>query len=180
MKYFFLTSALIGIMCISSSFKEKQVVSCNYSNMIFDYFRHQNDSNIYIIGSVFLMPSDSLSFVEKNEYCTKETIFNGSVTEKKIFFKDELLYSYTVKDDKINGVGYIYYPFLKKIAIQGNFCNSKLQGLVTVQNKNGKIMEIMKYRNGKYIKHVFHQKYGYNNYKLDSKNPLNNDYLLVD
>lgn len=179
MKKIILIIVSIGLVLLCFSFIDNGTDTCHKSNSIFDYFRQEKDSSVYIIGPVFLMKSDSLSFKEKNEYCTKDVIINGNIVRKEIFFKEKLLYSYTIKNGKINGLGYCFYPFLGKIAVQGNFCNSKLHGIVTVQNKEGKIIEIMKYRRGKYIKHIFHQNFGYKKHKFKSKNPLRYDYVIT-
>lgn len=100
------------------------------------------------------MPSDSVSFKEGNSYRVEiKRPQNGTL---KIYFKGYLLCKYSLIDGQINGIGIFYYPFLGNVAVQGQFVDGKLHGLVFLQRENGEIVEVMKYRNGVYVKHVFH------------------------
>ncbi|HEY9700914.1 MAG TPA: hypothetical protein V6C58_00615, partial [Allocoleopsis sp.] len=71
---------------------------------VFDFFRQEYDSSVYVIGSVFLMPSDSLSFKVNNNYIIK--VSNPKNGQLEIYFKDRLLYKYTLRDYEINGTGF--------------------------------------------------------------------------
>ncbi len=121
---------------------------------IFDFFRQEHDSVVYAIGSVFLMPSDSLYFNKKNEYTIK--VSNPENGYLEIYFKKRLLYKYMLINHELNGTGFCYYPFSGDIALQGRFKDGKLNGLVFVQKEDGEIIEVMKFKEGKYLKHVYH------------------------
>jgi regulatory protein YycH of two-component signal transduction system YycFG len=145
---------------------------------VYDYFRQEFDSVVYVIGSVFLMHSDSLSF-KTNDYCYRQ-----SNDYLKIYFKDRLLYEYSLVEGEVEGLGYCCYPFESSIAVQATFKNSKLHGLVSIHEKNGKVLEIMDFEDGIYKKHYFHYLVK-NKRKLKrlsknrSKNPLKNDELII-
>lgn len=148
---------------------------------IYNYFTQRNDSIIFDIGSVFLMSSDSISLIG-NIYCIKtDTVIN----QKEVYFKKKLLFKYETKNGKVNGIGYCFYPFLEKVAIQGQFKNEKLHGFVITQDENGKIIECMKFKNGVYKRHLFHFESDNSKKSLRmisknrSKNPLRNDELIV-
>lgn len=129
----------------------KDILKCITKSVIFDYFRQQYDSTIFIIGSVAVMRGDSLSFKTKNDYC-----IDSSDTELKIYFKNRLLYKYELHKGKIEGTGFCYYPFANAVAIQGQFKDSKLDGLVFVQSRDGSLIEVMEFKKGKYLKHIYH------------------------
>lgn len=152
------------------------------NNFVFDYFRQEKDSIIYTVGSVFLMPSDSISFKEKNEYIFKVSSPENGFLE--IFFKNRLIYKYTLFNYRIHGTGCCYYPFDGNIAIQGQFMNAMLNGYVFVQRQNGEIIEVMKFKCGKYRKHIYHwlalsDKSLRNRNKKRGNNPLCNKEAIV-
>lgn len=121
-----------------------------YKNYVFDYFRQVHDSTVYVVGGRFLMHGDSLSF-RRNEYQIDSTS-----EYLNILFKNKLLYSYSMSNGKIEGIGYCFYPFIGSVAIQGYFVDSKLHGLVFIQRQNGSMVEVMEFNMGKYVKHVYH------------------------
>jgi len=149
---------------------------------IFDYFRQEHDSIVYAVGSVFLMPSDSLHFNEKNEYTIKvSTPENGHL---EIYFKNKLLYKYMLINHEIRGTGFCYYPFSGNVALQGRFEEGKLNGLVFVQKEDGEMIEVIKFKEGKYIRHVYHwlsfsKKSSRARSKNRSSNPLRNDEIIT-
>jgi hypothetical protein len=152
------------------------------TNVIFDYFRQEHDSIVYLVGSTFLMPSDSLTFKDKNQYKVK--VINPEKGYLEIYFKGYLLYKYELLNNQVQGSGFVYYPFKKSVALQGRFANGKLDGLVFVQSQEGEMIEVMKFKNGKYINHVFHWlSPSKNSLKRRSKNrssnPLRNDEVIV-
>jgi len=157
-------------------------VGARIKNIVFDYFRQEYDSMVYNVGSVFLMPSDSLLFNKKNEYTI--AVSNPDNGYLEISFKNRLLYKYTLINNKINGTGFCFYPFSGNVALQGSFKKGKLDGLVFVQEKNGEMIEVMKFKEGKYIKHIFHWlSFSKKNLRERSKNrstnPLRNDEVIV-
>lgn len=167
----------------NSFLSQKDTLVTSY--YVYDYFRQEYDSIVFTVGCIFLMPSDSISFLGKNEYkIIKETTTNPRFGHLYIYFKNKLLYEYTVVDNNITGIGVCYYPFSGNVAITGQFNNGKLNGLVIVQRQNGEILEVMKYKKGKYIKHVYHwlaftKKQLKGRSKNRSDNPLKGDELII-
>lgn len=154
--YFLLTSisgvfAQISKLDPYHAILQKDTIVTEY--VIFDYFRQEYDSMVYCVGG-YLMPSDSISFKSQNEYRIEVVTPNNGYLN--IYFKNKLLYQYSLYNNEVCGVGSCYYPFTSDVSVQGQFVKGKLDGLVFVQNEKGKMIESMKYRNGKYVKHVFH------------------------
>lgn len=125
------------------------------TNAVFDYFRQEIDSFVFFLYSGFLMPCDSLSFTGKNDYVIKIT--NPQRGYLEVFFKDRLLYKYFLFKNEVTAVGFCFYPFSGNVAIQGQFKKGLLDGLVFVHNENGEIREVMRYKKGKYVKHIYHK-----------------------
>lgn len=135
---------------LSQSKLDKDKISCDsIQYFVFDYFRQVKDYSVYDIGKVTLMNyedfNDSL-----NEYCVFK---NQNLLVIK--FKDEILYEYQISKGKVNGLGFVYYPFLDKTALIGEFKNDKLHGSLYVFDKKGILIEVLKYKRGKYIKHQY-------------------------
>lgn len=108
---------------------------------------------MFTIGSIYLFSSnDDISFKAPFEYNILRDDDKGKL---KVFLKDKLLYEYTLRDGIINGIGYCYYPFLGNVAIQGEFKNNKLNGLVIIMERNGEVLEIMEFKNGEFKKQIF-------------------------
>ena len=158
-KSLYLISVLIAL--VFSGCLERQRVSrmkiesasIQSKEYIYDYFSQSIDSCVYYVGNIRLMPSDCVDFQGLNQYSEllKEDAFN-------IYFKKELLFSYSIKDSKILD-GRVYYPFDEKIAIWGQFHNFKLHGLLILFDRNGEVLEIMEYKKGKYKYHRYHWMY---------------------
>lgn len=149
-KYLFFISIYLYFANLSFS-----QISRTKEYVIFDYFRQEWDSTVFTVGPVYLFfKGDEISFKEPFEYMLVKDADKGKL---EIFLKDKLLYEYTLKDGAINGVGYCYYPFLGNIAIQGEFRNNQLNGLVIVMEENGKVLEIMEFKKGIFKKQIFMQ-----------------------
>jgi antitoxin component YwqK of YwqJK toxin-antitoxin module len=103
---------------------------------------------------------------------------------KVIKYKNEILFEYNLIDGKVNGIGFCYYPFLKKTAMIGEFKNDQLHGKLLVFDFEGMLIEIMLYKNGKYKEHLYFWNESitslkHNSVKSSSLNPLRNDDLIV-
>ncbi len=158
---------------------QKDTIITDYS--VFDYFRQEQDSIVQVVG-VILMPTDSLSLFGKNEYTIK--VSNPKNGYLKVYFKNKLLYKYMLIDNEIKGTGFCYYPFSGNVALQGTFKNNKLNGEVFVLKENGEILEVMKFKKGKYIKHLYHWlSFSKKSLRARSKNrsynPLRGDEIIV-
>lgn len=127
---------------------ENNLTFSREDSCVFNYFSSTTDTCVYVIGWQFLMPADSVDFFS----CTYQVIFNGE--DLKIIYKQELLFKYIVEKGHVYE-GVVYYPYLNRPALWGEFKKSKLHGLVISYDKNGSIMEIMKFRNGKYKYHKY-------------------------
>ena len=128
----------------------------NDTNVIYDSFRQEYDSAVYNVGLLYLMPSDSVNLFKQNNYTIEENEANGL---RFIYFKNHLLYKYQIKNSTINGKGYVYYPFSEQVAMQGTFKNGKLHGLLFVMDNNGAILELLRYKKGKFKRYVYHHNY---------------------
>ena len=138
----------------------EETIQCDtIVNENYNPFSDEINSNFYTINDIFLMPSDSINFKGKNEYCISFTKKNDKWNYKSIYFKGALLFKLEMKDDEYDGVGYCYYPFISIVAIQAEFRKSKLHGLYIVNCKTGKTLEIMLFKNGKYKKHIMHHQF---------------------
>jgi hypothetical protein len=117
-------------------------------DFVYNYFERKLDSCVYVVGWQFLMHSDSVQFCS-NTYNVK--LSNGKL---QITFRQHLLFDYTTQNGFVTE-GTIFYPFLGQPAIWAQFKKSKMHGLVITYDSNGRIMEIMKYRDGKYKYHQY-------------------------
>lgn len=134
---------------------------------------------VFLVG-IMVVPGDSLNWA-KNEYLIKVTTPSEGYLE--IFFKDRLLYKYYLINNEVQGTGIIYYPFLGNVAIEGQFNSGVLDGLVFVHKKDGEMIEVMKFRKGKYIRHLYHWlSFSKKSLKARSRNrssnPLRNDEVI--
>lgn len=148
-----LLTILTTILILFASNAQKKG-STDSSTVIYNYFTQQYTSIVYDIGSVFLMPSDSVSFKNDNVYETRVT--DSIDGYKEVFFKNRLLFRYEMRQGKVEGLGYCFYPFSSTIAIQGEFVNNKLNGWVFFQDKNGKVIEVMRYKHGRFEELLYH------------------------
>lgn len=186
---YFIISILLLIYCCNEKLFAQEKFNCVEtnlflndtiieSNVIFDYFRQEFDSIVNVVGSVFIMPLDSLSLNGQNKYTIRVIKPNDGYLE--VYFKDRLLYKYRLIAGTVEGTGYCYYPFLTNVALQGTFKDGKPHGLVFVLRDNGFVNEVMMFRNGKYVRHIYHwlsfsRKSLRERSKNRSSNPLRND-----
>jgi|SRR5690554_744928 len=164
---------------LSQTMLDKEKIPCDsVEYFVFDYFRQVKDSAVTMVGRVMLINYDRLD-IDTNKYCFFK---NNDLLVVK--FKNEILYEYQINKNKITGIGICYYPFIEKTAMIGEFKNNKLHGLLYVFDRQGELLEIMKFRRGKYKKHVYfwsdsneevkQRKNIYNN-----TNPLLNEYEIT-
>ncbi len=81
----------------------------------------------------------------------------------RVFYNKQLLFDYDIREGKINGLGVMYHPNLLGHTYDTPFCQSlfkdgKLDGITTLYNDDGLINEVMCFRKGKYLKHLYHHK----------------------
>jgi hypothetical protein len=117
-------------------------------DFVYNYFEEKFDSCVYMVGWQFLMPSDSVDF------CSNTYDVSFTKGELKITYRKYLLFDYTIHKGFVSE-GIIFYPFLRRQAVWAQFKKSKLHGLVITYDSDGRIMEIMKYRNGNYRYHQY-------------------------
>ena len=158
---------------------QSETVRCEA--FVYDYFKEKKEVAIYEQSNQILMPFDSIEEDGKNEYCVKKVLDdlgNGSIT---VFYRNNLLFKYQVVSNEIKGAGICYYPFQKNdIAVIGWFKKSKLHGHVYVFDNKGVLVEVIKYKNGKYKKHLFYISRVGREFKYKgSKNPLRLDYEII-
>lgn len=78
-----------------------------------------------------------------------------------ILYQNQILFRYEIKEFKISGIGYKYYTNSQGKVLDFPYCqsmfkNNKLDGVTIFFNKKGIITEIVKFRNGKYCKYLYH------------------------
>jgi len=92
-----------------------------------------------------------------------------------ISLEGELLINYQITCGKVEGLGYMIHPDLLSTKYfspycQGMFKNNQLHGIVTFYDNKGIIKSIVKYKGGRYSKHIY--KRGIPNPKKLKKSPL--------
>ena len=152
------------------------------TNAVFDYFRQMLDSTVFFVYSGCIINGDSISFTGKNDYMVKIT--NPQKGYLEIYFKGRLLYKYSLFKNEITGIGFCYYQFSDVVAMQGQFKNGLLDGLVFINNKDGETREVMMFKKGRYvrniyIKYCFTKKCLRNFSRHRSDNPLRLDEVIV-
>lgn len=144
---------------------------------IYNYFTSEFVSDVYDIGRVRISPVN-----------LQQSLFHEIVdTSKNIYtvhYSGKIVFQYELSEGKINGMGYCYYSQSGNVAIQAEFKNDKLDGFVYVHDENGRLIEIMKFRNGKYKRHIYdfqiHDKKGLRMIsKNRSSNPLRNNEAII-
>lgn len=165
-KYLIIVSSILINICQVSAQEEKLIdidkgvylrdttfTLCFVSN----YFNQKYDSINLVVGKVFVTPGDSIKFNGCNSYTY--VVENNRKGYLYIYFKGRLAYRYNLYKGRVRGVGICYYTFTGDVALQGAFKDGRIDGMVTVQKKNGEIIEAMKFKKGKYVKHLYHWVY---------------------
>lgn len=165
-----------------SQAQEPTKVEMQNVDKYFNYFTESNDSVVSIMNGIYLDPRDSIieTFTIQREKSKGNSRF-GWLT---ISHNDKVLYKYELVDGKVDGIGYCYYPFTGRVAFQAQFKKDKLNGIVFFQDMSGKIIEVMKFKSGRYRRHLFHWlSYSKKSLRLRSKNrssnPLRNDEVIT-
>ena len=152
------------------------------TNAVFDYFTQMIDSTVFVVYSGFLINGDSISFTGKNDYVVKIT--NPQKGYLEIYFKGRLLYKYSLFKNEITGIGFCYYQFSDVVAMQGQFKNGLLDGLVFINNEDGETREVMMFKKGRYVRNIYNKycftKKCLRNFSRNrSDNPLRMDEVIV-
>jgi hypothetical protein len=127
-----------------------------------------NDSLFYEVRhqhfySFFKQSIDSI-FVSFDNDCFDQVVAMSKTGRNgyyKVSYKGQVLVWHEIIDGEISGLGLLWHPnlFGKKHVVpycQSIFLKSKLNGNTVFMNDRGKIIEILKYKKGKYKKHIYH------------------------
>lgn len=96
-----------------------------------------------------------------------------------IYYGTQLLIHYEIRENQIEGIGIRYHPNLLGKTHRIPYCQSmfkrgKLDGVTSFYDSEGKITEILLFKNGKYKKHLYHQ-FAQNNDALKEGNKKTKD-----
>lgn len=187
-----MNKTIIILLLFVSTICNAQIPSLNYkinedtsfyANAFFNNFLGDMDTNRFLIGQCLLVSYDSIFVKGNNLY--RVNIINHSNGKLEIYYRNKILYEFSLKNGIVSGVGYGYYLNNSTIALQGNFKNGKLDGFLFLFDKDGRVIECMKY-----VKGVFQKSIYYINAKSDkdlkirnarrkTKNPLKNDEIII-
>lgn len=171
----------LNIIILLISFYAKTQPEINRGNRdidtVYNYFTDEFVSEVFDIGRVFIMPMNKQHGLFTEEVDTLKNTY-------KVHYSGNLLFEFKLSEGKINGMGYCYYIQSGCVAIQAELKNNQLNGFVYVHDEHGKLIEIMKFKNGKYKKHVYDfQVQAKKNLRKISKNrsnnPLRNDEAII-
>lgn len=148
-----------------------------------NYFIGMMDTNYFLMGQFILVSYDSLFDKGDNSYRIK--IINPDDGKLEVYYRNKLLYMFPLKEGVVTGVGYGYYLNTNRVALQGNFKNGKLDGLLFIFDYDGSIFECMKYKKGIFLKSIYYiraksdKELKFRNSKRTSKNPLRGDEVIT-
>lgn len=149
----------------------------------YNYFTGMMDTNYFLIGQFDLAPEYSIFDKGDNSYRIK--VINPDDGKMEVYYRNKLLYMFPLKEGVVTGVGYGYYLNTNRVALQGNFKNGKLDGLLFIFDYDGSIFECMKYKKGIFLKSIYYiraksdKELKFRNSKRTSKNPLRGDELII-
>jgi hypothetical protein len=93
---------------------------------------------------------------KKPAYITRKTTYEDGSGLLDIFVDENLLFRYYTSNERIEGIGYIYYPKTGYIAYQGYFTDNKLNGpLFCLSHDDSEVIHSMLFKNGKPKKILF-------------------------
>lgn len=119
------------------------------SRTYYDYFSGKEDSLAVLLGSsshyvkVFTLSKDGR---------------NGSF---KIYLNKILLYDYSVKAGKIDGVAFVYGYYNREIAVEANFNQDRLDGFLIKYDGPYDLRYIAKFKKGKFKKYMYYNDFTY-------------------
>jgi hypothetical protein len=147
---------------------------------VYDFFREQVDSNFTTVAGLHIIPFDSIAF-EKDSARYR---FIQTIDSLIIIYRERILYGYRYNSDGEICSGVLYYPFMNRAAIFGQFRNNRLHGIVCTFSKNGTLLDMMMYRRGTYKHHLYKEGVPCSGRaklfkKNETSNPLRMDYLIV-
>lgn len=185
-KLIFILFLFISIICKSQNYTYNCMYDKDTSFNVIGFFNHfsgEMDTNYFLMGQFILVSYDSLFDNGDNSY--RINIIRPNNGKLEVYYRDKLLYEFPLKGGAVSGVGYGYYLDNNNIALQGNFKNGKLDGLLFIFNKEGKIFECMIYSKGIFKKSIYYieatstKDLKTRNSRRKTKNPLRNDEKII-
>ncbi|HBN05242.1 MAG TPA: hypothetical protein DD434_05565 [Bacteroidales bacterium] len=149
----------------------------------YNYFTGGMDTNYFLMGQFILVSYDSIFDKGDNSYRIK--IINPDDGKLEVYYRNKLLYMFPLKDGFVTGVGFGYYIADNRVALQGNFKNGKLDGLLFIFDYQKRVYECMEYKKGKFLKSIYYinakseEDLKLRNSKRTSENPLRGDELII-
>jgi len=185
-KLIFILFLIVGTICKSQNFTDNYIYNKDTSYNVIGFFNHfteEMDTNHFLMGQFILVSYDSLFDNANNSY--RVNIIRPNNGKLEVYYRDKLLYEFPLKDGIVSGVGYGYYLNNNRIALQGNFKNGKLDGLLFIFDEEGEIFECMKYSKGIFKKSIYYieattkKDLKIRNSSRKTKNPLRNDEKII-
>lgn len=169
---------LIILFTYNSLFGQSDSLS-NVKHCYFNYFTSCVDSIIALpIGKVQLVHYKYDNYPDLDDFT-----IDSSYKELNLYFKNNLVYHFDIENGVIEGKGFGYYFNSKIIGVEADFKKNKLQGIVSLYNKEGELIERMKFKKGKFVRLIYEngmsKKTLSRRIKNRSKNPLRNDEKIV-
>lgn len=143
----FCNSANAQITCFDDDIA---VCKIDTSFVIYDYFNQRWDSLFCLYDRVVLIDTYKYCYEEKKPiFTTRKMTYEDGSGVLDIFIDGDHLFKYYMLNDKINGMGYIYYPRTGHIAFQGHFIDNKLDGsLFCLSYKDSEVIYSMLFKKG--------------------------------
>lgn len=130
----------------------------------------KNDSTFYKLShptfySYFKLHLDSIFISFDSIVFNQEGVIDNKSQHGylEISYNDQVLVKNEIRNGKISGIGLLYHPNLLGLSYelpycQAHFSNNKLHGVVIFYDEIGITTEILLFRKGKYLKHLYHKK----------------------
>lgn len=167
MRLLFILSSILLSNAAFTQLKKTNTTQClnvdtTYNHhSVFNYFTdNEIDSPLNFQCLSIYYPVDTSFF--KKEFVFKHVVkasndslqFFGSY---KVYFMNKPLFKFKLVQGKIEGVGYMYYPNSERVAVQGMFQKGELHGLISLQDYEGRVYQIMKFKKGKLRRLIYYR-----------------------
>jgi|SRR5690554_1345827 len=138
---------------------DKSIATCEIdsSYQVYDYFNQRTDSLFCEYGRAILMDCTKYFFENKKPiFISRKTTYKDGSGVLDIFVDNKLLFSYKMKDDRIEGIGRIFNPKTGNVIYQAEFKNNLLNGhLFCISNSDSGVVHSMLFKEGKPIKILY-------------------------
>lgn len=139
------------------SIKGDSIIFESSSSEHMNYFTQEMTSSTYYFGNISLGDLNDLAYSSLKMTQIVRIHNESNCGNYFVYLNGNLLFDYEIQENAVQGVGKCYYLcFECPIVSIGLFSNGKLNGPLLVFDKEGNILEIQNYKNGKYKGHLYH------------------------